>query len=884
MESELEPSKRWSTVSNVRDPKSGLHPTSDEILASTIKPAERLQPGEESLDPRDMMDTLDASQPALEERGKASAQGATGLGVIQDGDRTAIGPAHVPHNDLVEQTTTKSQATTIILPSVVCEELEAQPSQVLEEIPSNSEPDNLPDDVKIDKLSVAQLEEEQVHGQVDTWPQKTPKEKREFIRDTGITKTRLVAKTAEKVQERSAANEASSEGESPIRRSSRGNNQEHTLDKPKTSNKSKNLNTSSVLSDNSASPRIVGSGTYATSVSNPRLLTAVEDAIKRLILPELNAAKEEKSKSLNRYKFEDRTTDSVTPSGSREGPHRVSKSSSPQIEISDDPVAILPSEISTGKKSRRSTRGLEGIREVSRKSSREKRRREKGLAAAALAGAGLTAAALRHHDAVSSLEFDKELEREKTKRRKRSGPRSLPRAIDAEESVDETSLEQSSTYVDFGTDNSILSPGKNTNVGERQPANILESFMGTPDRHDVIGLKAIRRPHSFTPDLTEESAMMSNSFPEVGHAANGGMGAEPAPIPVSSTFPQQISQPGIIPPSEVMWRWQERKSQEAAAQSGSIPVSSSLPQQTPRPGVIPPSEILRRRQERKSREAAAERQRFEDAQSSLSPKFMANYNSLNLQHSTSQSDHADRGQLGERVLPAMEHGHGRKMPALFSSNPGRHPSYNRPPSPRPVSIRSPSTTGITANGLEASIPTTNQRQIGDDHGQIRRWDWDCYDDPRGHKESYFRKLADSLNNEERRARLQQPERQARQSLKVQQGDVRPQTRRESWGYNSTGDEDRSPLQKLEVTLDSISKEEKRARLELAEHQAQQRLAVKRAQRSTSNSSPQQWIDSPAVYPAGWWDTEYPDEFKDSGASGVAKKVMDFFKRRRLPTE
>src|SRR6201996_3758392 len=49
--------------------------------------------------------------------------------------------------------------------------------------------------------------------------------------------------------------------------------------------------------------------------------------------------------------------------------------------------------------------------------------------------------------------------------------------------------------------------------------------------------------------------------------------------------------------------------------------------------------------------------------------------------------------------------------------------------------------------------------------------------------------------------------------------------------------DRSPLQKLEVTLDSISKEEKRARLEEAEFRAQERAAVKRAK------APEQYRES-----------------------------------------
>lgn len=58
--------------------------------------------------------------------------------------------------------------------------------------------------------------------------------------------------------------------------------------------------------------------------------------------------------------------------------------------------------------------------------------------------------------------------------------------------------------------------------------------------------------------------------------------------------------------------------------------------------------------------------------------------------------------------------------------------------------------------------------------------------------------------------------------------------------------DRSPLQKLELTLDSMTKEEKRARVEAAEHRARQRLATKAGNQSTGEPEPARDRLSPLI--------------------------------------
>ncbi|RDI85823.1 hypothetical protein Vi05172_g4014 [Venturia inaequalis] len=289
-------------------------------------------------------------------------------------------------------------------------------------------------------------------------------------RQRSLSRERLVQKALKKVQEgQSASRESSGKHKSSSRRSSRseGSNQ-YVVDDAVRSPKSRSTkyrdddhlgsgiqaSEISALSDKSAGQTSMRSGVSgmsgASSINNPKLLNAVEDAIKRLILPELTAVKEEQARQKNRMKFDDITRDSMAPVGSREHlrvERRVSKSSSsPNIAvkpaiISDDRGVIVPSEAIRSKKSRQSSRGSErshdtAIREESshRKSSREKRHSGKEAAAAAIVGGGLTYAALRHHDSISSL--GDEPVRERRKKRSKSRPRS--RKTSVSESVDES--------------------------------------------------------------------------------------------------------------------------------------------------------------------------------------------------------------------------------------------------------------------------------------------------------------------------------------------------------------------------------------------------------------------------------------------------------------
>ena len=223
---------------------------------------------------------------------------------------------------------------------------------------------------------------------------------------------------------------------------------------------------SSLLSSNAdrrsgipPSNRSAVSGT--SSVNNPKLLATVEDAIRRLILPELNALKEENRTSRNREKFDSvsrhsgGTVDTTGSAGSRDLSRRVSKSSSapklhgskPKVvlDADSDHPGIVVSRSSSRKGERRSSRGSISDRSyadsVSREERTDKTHRRKSkdkestssrnvAIAGAAAGAGLTAAALRHHTSREEKEEDR-------KHRKHRSSRS--RTTSMSESVDQDS-------------------------------------------------------------------------------------------------------------------------------------------------------------------------------------------------------------------------------------------------------------------------------------------------------------------------------------------------------------------------------------------------------------------------------------------------------------
>jgi len=188
---------------------------------------------------------------------------------------------------------------------------------------------------------------------------------------------------------------------------------------------------SSMVSSHLApSQRSYRSGTSQGSrmTNNPKLLEMVEDTIKRMILPEINAIKEDQ-KSDRYLRSADGRRGSLQKDGYESSglERRVSKSSSspnisskPKVVLNrdgDDPGTVLSRGDSERKKMRKSSRGsYTEERSSSRRSSgRHSGHGVRDAAAAGIAGGILTAAALKHHDSQDDVHH---------RRKKRSKSRS----------------------------------------------------------------------------------------------------------------------------------------------------------------------------------------------------------------------------------------------------------------------------------------------------------------------------------------------------------------------------------------------------------------------------------------------------------------------------
>lgn len=191
------------------------------------------------------------------------------------------------------------------------------------------------------------------------------------------------------------------------------------------------------------------SGTSKSSINNPKLLETVEDAIRRLILPELSTLKQEQKLQQNRDKFERGSRDSFASSTSTpriETARKISTRASapdvnPKLVLNRDEhnsgIVLSGDSIKGRKESRReklanspSERSFERevseetvIRdedEVHRKKSKDSHRLRDG-GAGSPAGGVLTAAALKHHDSKSSVESGERRRRRRSKSHSRTG-------------------------------------------------------------------------------------------------------------------------------------------------------------------------------------------------------------------------------------------------------------------------------------------------------------------------------------------------------------------------------------------------------------------------------------------------------------------------------
>ncbi|KNG51004.1 enoyl-CoA hydratase/isomerase family protein [Stemphylium lycopersici] len=285
---------------------------------------------------------------------------------------------------------------------------------------------------------------------------KAPREQR----SRSLSKDRITQRVMEKLQQQAAEGSTikSKERSSKSRDTSRRRDDELSSPRKSHRRRSKDVDhvsgSDSLLSSN-ADRRSAVSGT--SSINNPKLLATVEDAIKRLILPELNALKEENRTSRNMDKF-DRTNrdstatyepvESTTSSRDPSSKRRVSKSSSapklhtnkPKVVLNkegDDPGTLLTSGSSRKSERRSSRSSISSFAESTtrdEKSHRRKSKDEKGMsqrdsALIGLAGAGLTTAALKHHTSREEKREEKEEERKQRKHRSSRSIRSRSESV-----------------------------------------------------------------------------------------------------------------------------------------------------------------------------------------------------------------------------------------------------------------------------------------------------------------------------------------------------------------------------------------------------------------------------------------------------------------------
>lgn len=207
---------------------------------------------------------------------------------------------------------------------------------------------------------------------------------------------------------------------------------------------------SSLLSNSAVSSRrrsgdqySIRSGTSKSSINNPKLLETVEDAIRRLILPELKELKKDQKVISNTSKFERdlNASYSSASSPSRDGlGRRLSKHASapdvmkPKVVLnksSKEEGIVLAGESTPPKRERKSSRDSQSSESYVRWANRPdmseqdklRRQRSKGLRdaeRAAIVGSTLTAAALKHHDSKTSLDGE-EGERRGSVPRSRTG-------------------------------------------------------------------------------------------------------------------------------------------------------------------------------------------------------------------------------------------------------------------------------------------------------------------------------------------------------------------------------------------------------------------------------------------------------------------------------
>jgi hypothetical protein len=249
-------------------------------------------------------------------------------------------------------------------------------------------------------------------------------------RSRSASQERITQKVMEKLNQQTGKTRRSSRDYTESGERRRRSSKSHRLDDDAHSGVE-----SSLLSSNpTASHRSYGSSASQGSrmTNNPKLLEMVEDTIKRMILPEINAIREDQKVDRNHRTFEESRRGSIPHSDMDKNSlsRSLSKSSStpqfasrPKVVLNrdgDDPGTVLSRGDSEYKKRRKSSKdrpstsrkssgrtSVEGENYLDEDGNKVKSskssHRARDEAAGALAGGILTQAALKHHDSQSDV-------------------------------------------------------------------------------------------------------------------------------------------------------------------------------------------------------------------------------------------------------------------------------------------------------------------------------------------------------------------------------------------------------------------------------------------------------------------------------------------------
>lgn len=279
-------------------------------------------------------------------------------------------------------------------------------------------------------------------------------------RDRSLSKERLAQQVAEKLEGKSKESSSGRRRHGSKQRSRSVSSEQSSVmshvRKPSQHHDEDDLVSnvgSSVVTTSQLSPRRTSgdqysfrSGTSKSSINNPKLIETVEEAIRRLILPELNTLKHEQKMQQNRQEFESNTRES--PSGSTSVGtsglfRRVSKHASapdvtkPKVVLNRDENhsgQILSGDSIKGRKyeqdvespSDRFQREMSAETVIHSEDPRKNTRDGHWFKDAA--PAGLASPVLKHHDSRSSVD-----KRERRRRRSKSHSRSTSLAESSED-------------------------------------------------------------------------------------------------------------------------------------------------------------------------------------------------------------------------------------------------------------------------------------------------------------------------------------------------------------------------------------------------------------------------------------------------------------------